>query len=544
MRLIRLIALCVAAVFLLSGCFYTKIFDTLMEAKEYGVSPSGIEGMPYTRPDVDILLLAGETVTKAAEADTDFDTLLDAVWTFEDLCIDYITNYNLSDILYSMDLTDTYWEEEYNFCMDNVPKVEQAQEQVYRALARSQHRDALEADDYFGAGFFEAYDGELLYDDHFLSLLEAEASLQAQYYDLCEEADPADSSYYRVYAPKMAQLYVDMVALRQEIAAYAGYPSFAHYAYETYYGRDYTPEESEIYLEAMGEALVPVFYSLCAADDWGFSYGYCTESTTFSYVRRAATAMGGTVSDAFEQMDQYKLYDISYRPNKYEASFEIFLPSYSVPFIFVNPSLDIRDPLTFAHEFGHFANDYACSGSYCGIDVAEVHSQAFEYLSLCYGENTEELTNYKMVDSLSSYIQCAAHALFELEVYQLTGDDLTVENVLKIQESVGSRFAFDMLAWDSWDFVGITHFYTNPMYMISYVVSNDLAMQIYQRELEVPGDGLALYENILYANESRILTFAQEYGLDSPFTPGRPKALAMFFREAFGAKLSGNISAA
>jgi hypothetical protein len=80
--------------------------------------------------------------------------------------------------------------------------------------------------------------------------------------------------------------------------------------------------------------------------------------------------------------------------------------------------------------------------------------------------------------------------------------------------------------------------------MISYVVSNDLAMQIYQRELEVPGDGLALYENILYANESRILTFAQEYGLDNPFTPGRPKALAMFFREAFGAKLSGNISAA
>ena len=34
------------------------------------------------------------------------------------------------------------------------------------------------------------------------------------------------------------------------------------------------------------------------------------------------------------------------------------------------------------------------------------------------------------------------------------------------------------------DFVVIGHFYTDPMYIISYVVSNDAAFQLYQMELE------------------------------------------------------------
>ena len=540
MRLTRLIALCIAAVFLLTGCFYTKVFDSMVNAP----SDTSFTGMEYTRPDMDAILAAAEAVTQSAQQDTPFLSLAGRLIAFEDLCNDFITNYHLSNIRYSGDLTDTHWEEESHYCQERVPKLEQVQEQVYRAVARSTHREALETDEYYGPDFFDAYDGQLLYDDYFLSLSEQEAALEARYYELCDTADPMAADYYDTDAMEMAELYLELVALRQEIADYAGYPSFAHYTYDTYYGRDYTPEEAQRYLQAMGEALVPVFYDLCESGDFGFSPEYCTDSAAFRYVRDAANAMGGTVSEAFAHMDENNLYDIRYSENKYGASFEVFLPSYSQPFIFVSPTLDSSDKLTFAHEFGHFSNDYACGGSYCGIDVAEVHSQGFEYLSLCYMDDTRELTNYKLVDSLFSYLQCAAHALFELQVYQLSPEELTVENVLRIQSSIGAQFGFEWLAWDSRDFVQITHFYTSPMYMISYVVSNDLAMQIYQRELEEPGQGLALYEDILYTNESRIVAFSQEYGLASPFTPGRPQQLAQFFREAFGTKLSGALSAA
>ena len=67
------------------------------------------------------------------------------------------------------------------------------------------------------------------------------------------------------------------------------------------------------------------------------------------------------------------------------------------------------------------------------------------------------------------------------------------------------------------------------MYMISYVVSNDLAMQIYQQELESTGAGLSLYEQILSSQDSFLLTFAETYGLQSPFAEGRLQDAAELF---------------
>lgn len=538
MRLIRLISLFLVLAFLLTGCFYSRIFDMIT------MSATAFDEMIYTRPDVETIQSAADTVIRSVEEEDSLITLTTKIMDFESLCTDYITNYHLSNIHYSSDLTSAYWEEEYNFCLENTAKLEQIQEQVYRTLARSPYREDLEDETLYGEDFFADYDGELLWDDYFVSLSEQEANLESRYYELCDEADPAADDYYDTYALEMAQVYVKMVALRQEMAEYAGYPSFAHYTYDTYYGRDYTPEEAEVYLEAIGEALLPVYDALFQTSDWGYSWEPCSEATAYRYVREAAQAMGGTISEAFTHLDRYQLYDIQYSENKYNASFEVFLPSYMQPFIFMNPSGDQSDRLTLAHEFGHFANDYACGGSYAGIDVAEVHSQGFEYLSLCYNRNTEELKNYKMVDSLFSFMQCSAHALFELQVYQLTGDQLTVENILKIQEDVSMRFGFDRLQWESLDFVGITHFYTSPMYMVSYVVSNDLAMQIYQKELEDPGMGLALYNRCLESNESRIVGFAQTYGLLPPFAQRRPQELAAFFRDAFGVLLVGKSHAA
>ena len=57
--------------------------------------------------------------------------------------------------------------------------------------------------------------------------------------------------------------------------------------------------------------------------------------------------------------------------------------------------------------------------------------------------------------------------------------------------------------------------------MISYVVSNDLALQFYQLEREQPGEGLRLYQRSLTSQDSYILAFAQDYGLQSPFTEDR-----------------------
>jgi len=242
--------------------------------------------------------------------------------------------------------------------------------------------------------------------------------------------------------------------------------------------------------------------------------------------------MGGVVEEAFSQLEQAGLYDIAYGENKYDSSFEVYLWSYYAPFVFMNPYLDQTDKLTFAHEFGHFANDYVCWGSGAGTDVAEVHSQAMEYLSLCYTEGAEDLEAYKLADSLCVYVEQAAYALFEHQVYGLTGEALTVENVQALYERIGIEFGLDSWdGWDSRDYVAITHLYTEPMYMVSYVVSNDLAMQIYQQEKASAGAGLTTYERCLESQDTYLLDFAENYGLESPFADGRLGAVKATFEK-------------
>jgi len=94
------------------------------------------------------------------------------------------------------------------------------------------------------------------------------------------------------------------------------------------------------------------------------------------------------------------------------------------------------------------------------------------------------------------------------------------------------ELSFYSWTWDRRDFVTVVHFFTEPMYMVSYVVSNDLALQIYQLEHKGISKGLRLYEQILQSQDTYLLAFAETYGLESPFAEGRLEALAETFSEA------------
>jgi hypothetical protein len=59
------------------------------------------------------------------------------------------------------------------------------------------------------------------------------------------------------------------------------------------------------------------------------------------------------------------------------------------------------------------------------------------------------------------------------------------------------------------------------MYVISYVLSNDAALQIYEKEIQQQGSGLACLETSLTSSQPYILAFLEEAGLESPFTTGR-----------------------
>lgn len=532
MRMRKLLALALCLGVLLSGCGgidVTGFFGALGAAT--GISGDGSLGgrslkealagdriipysqMEYVRPDMEAMEALLENVREAS-SEENLEKTLDGINEWYEAYDWFYTAYNLADIRYSGDLSSEKWETEYEFCSGAVGQADGMLEELYRILAVSPLADTLEGDDYFGEGFFDGYLGQSVYSEEFLALLEEESGLVGRYYQLTGEEHGEDDD---LWWNETAQVLADLIRVRQQAAACQGYDSYVDFAWDFYYDRDYTPEAAESYLRAIQETLTPLYRQMAMTNVWDGAGRYASADRTFSNLRAAAENMGGRIYDAFRLMEEGELYDISYGENKYNSSFEIYLTSYGEPFLFMNPELSRYDSLTIAHEFGHFCNDYASFGSTVGIDVAEFFSQGMEYLSLCYGDNTQDLARVKLADSLSIYVEQGCYAAFEQEMYRLTGDALSPEGLRELYEKIALSYGFDSVGYDPGEFVTVNHFYTNPLYVISYVVSNDAAMQLYELERETPGEGLRRLERHLDTEESFFLAFLESAGLESPF---------------------------
>ena len=533
---LRLLAVLLALALLLSGCsFLEHLYAQLMSNLNSSYMTPFSE-MEYQRPDFIQLSKKANHCASLAESTDDLDALVESINDFYIAYNDFYTNYALANIYYCKDLTDIYWEQEYTFCAETAAQAEALRDSLNYTLADCPLKEELEGEEYFGEGFFDDFTGESIWDKTFTAMMEQEAQLISRYYQLSEqslEEDTYSESFYTGTGRDMAELLAELVKLRQTIATQAGYESYVDFAYDFYYDRDYTAAQATDYLADISTTLTPLYRKLATMDIYSLAGSLSFAQQTYSYVQETATALGGIVEEAFLTMDSLKLYDIDYGETKYNASFEVFLPNYASPFIFMCPTLYARDQLTFAHEFGHFCNDYASGGSIVGIDVAEIFSQGMEYLSLSCVEGREQLTKLKMADSLAIYIEQAAYASFEQQMYSLSEAELNADSITNLYGTVGTQFGFDSFMFDQRDFVFIGHFFTNPMYVISYVVSNDAALQLYQLEQAQPGAGKQVLENNLATTQPGFLAFLEEAGLESPFAEGRLESVKMLLESVF-----------
>lgn len=517
-------AICMALCMVLTGCAglnFAGYFQQLGALLGGGLL-TPFNQMEYTRPDMEQFSQTLEDCCAQAETETNLQDMIAIIYDFYGVFDDFYTNFALAMIHYSQDQTDTYWEAEYNFCTQNSAQVDAALDRFYRVLAKSSLRESLEGENYFGADYFDSYEGESIYDDYFTDLMNQEAVLENRYYSLIAQAGEDfayTQSFYDTYGVQMAEIYVELIQVRQAQAEYAGYDSYPEFAYDFFHVRDYTVDQATAYLADIRAELVPMYQQMLQGVD-AVLYS-CSEEEMFAYVQSLSQTMGGEIAQAFSAMDKAGLYDITASENKLDASFEVFIRNYMSPYVFVNPTGTEYDKLTFAHEFGHFCSDYVSMGSGVGVDVAEIFSQGMEYLSLCHGPADENLTKLKLLDSLCIYVEQAAYASFEQQVYGLEGEALTVENVEALYGQVCENYGMT----GGFTYVFITHFFTEPMYVVSYVVSNDAALQLYQMEQENAGAGLACLKANLGTMQPYFLAFLEEAGLESPFADGRIQAV-------------------
>lgn len=522
--------------------------------------------MVYERPDSEGLFTEIDEIIQMVKGNKSFNDILSAIMELNKGYENFYTMSSLAYIKNMVDVTDEVYTAESVFFGEVTPKFQQKLEELFVACAESKHADKLESE-YFGKGFFDAYKDGSIYSDAYVKLLQKEARLINEYISLVsgatvnyggkeelvddllqrdldeEEFDEVMSLYYGKYNKILGDIYVDLVKTRMKITKELGYVSYIDFAYEAYY-RDYSPNNAKLFMQDVKKELVPL-YKRVKQDGlyYNFEYQYSlNEDEVFDILKYAAKEMAPGIGNIFDYLEKYELYDISYSLNKAPMSFQIYIDAYDAPFVFVNPTGDAYDVIVFAHEFGHFVDAYTNYNSTYSNEDAEAASQSMaflilNYLNKCTPQEKEYLTMMQLLNTLDLYIYQGSYNEFEERVYRLPEQDVTLENINKIY--LESAEAFGMVDKDWKDFyalqwIDVEHFYQSPFYIIGYCISNDAAMQIYQKEVTAKGSGIDYYFKMLRRSpDMTYLDTVEQAGLESPFTEGRMAKVASLFEYLF-----------
>ena len=522
--------------------------------------------MPYERPDPEDLRVAVEAVGEALDAGADYETLEPLLDACEDAYDVFYTMYSIAFIRSCQDMTDEYYSDEYAWLDEKSSEIDQMMEKLYYRCGMSDMALELE-EKYFWPGFAEEYadDSNAFYSDEMVALLQEESNLIAEYRALVASPtvvlpDGTEVDYftaleertgmaylelitcfYEQYNPQLAEIYIKLVKNRQQQAVVGGYDSYEALAFDHVFERDYTPEQAEGYLNDLKTVIVPLYIEV---DDSG-RYWYLDEGSVDAarleeILRYGVTSMGQEVLDTYEFMVKYRLCDLEHSPLKAEMSFKTYLSAYEVPFLFMDAGGNLGDITTFSHEFGHYLDGFLNFEEDETIDLAEVYSQAMELLMLTRldavlsDHELETLYQMKMLDILNMYVQQGAFAEFEHIIYSTDPDKLTPEYVNGVFLDMCGDYGFLVPGYEgvySMMWIDITHFFEQPFYVITYPVSNDIAMQIFQLERENPGAGLDKFMEMLPRVSPNLLESSLGVGLESPFAPGRLQQVAEIMHE-------------
>jgi len=520
----------------------------------------------YSRPDLETLrglsaelkeaLSNGERIGKIM-------AILDECYEEYD---DYDTMYTVAEIRSYADLTDEYYAGEYAWCDENYYIVQQLFDEIYFACGASELADELE-ERYFWEGFAEEYSegSESFYSDESVALMQRESELlsesralltaptvkingvEVDYYSYLNESESDDEYYgaqklyYEKYNPLLAEVYIELVRVRNELASVLGFESYEQFQY-AYNEREYEPAAAHAYIADIKEHIVPLYTEAVLNGAWSeLRYDALDETALHDTVFGVAKAMGGAIYEAFSFMTEHGMYDARLDANKASLSFQSYLRRYDAPFLFIDPYGDTTDILTFSHEFGHYADAYINYNAYETVDVSECFSQAMEYLVLCYSgevlseEERENLVRMKMLDTLDMYVQQASFAEFERIVYAAGADALSAEYLNELSLELAEEYGYCEAGFEyyyamSW--IDVTHFFEVPFYVITYPVSNDIAMQIYELELAESGKGLEKFLEMLPRTSGYLFETIDSAGLESPFEPGRIQKVAEDIRKS------------
>ena len=375
--------------------------------------------------------------------------------------------------------------------------------------------------------------------DQELEWADQENELIAEYNAAYEEFEASGSSDYSELNETAGPIYVELVALRTEMAQYYGYENYAEYADAEIYDRDYSTEEAEILHSAVKE-ISEEYFSMLYGSYAYFGLYYYGEAFTADELIDTAYTYGAEISsyitETLDIMIENDMFDIAEDDARINTSFSTVFSS-GAPVLFINMD-GWSDFQTMTHELGHCVNSYLTAdrggmlisdGSGC-YDILEIHSNGLEALYTdCYDDIFGSLSDYAysftLMELMVNVTDGAIYDEFQREVYE--NPDMTLDQINSLFEEIQTEYGNPYANEYSW--VAVPHNFESPMYYISYSTSALAALQIWALSLENYNEAVSIWEEIVSTDAAAIgyLELLEDTGLGSFVDEGTAEQICM-----------------
>jgi oligoendopeptidase F len=338
---------------------------------------------------------------------------------------------------------------------------------------------------------------------------------------------------------KFEDQFDQLVKLREQIAANAGFKNYRDYAFRLKGRFDYTPEDCAKFHEAVASEVMPAVRELQAQRrqqlgleklrPWDLSVDPLNRPALkpFEKVEDMITRsqkifdkLDRELAGGFQQMQDLKLLDLANRKGKAPGGYQSTLNEARLPFIFMNAVGQQRDVETILHEAGHAFHALATRDEdllayrSAPIEFCEVASMSMELLGNEFIEefyspaegNRARRTHLEGIIGVLAWI--ATVDAFQHWIYTHPGHTRTERAVA--WNNLMDRFAGDV-DWSGYEEVRAhlwhrqLHIFLYPFYYIEYGIAQLGALQVWANSKHNKAKALRNYKTALALGGSRPL---------------------------------------
>ena len=342
---------------------------------------------------------------------------------------------------------------------------------------------------------------------------------------------------------RLAELFDQAYARRQQVASNAGFANYRDYVFSSKYRFDYTPDDTARFHDAVEATVVPAVARLVAyrrerlgldvVRPWDLtvdpdrSEPLVPFETVTELVDRGRTLFDRVdpeLGQHFRAMAEQGLLDLESRPGKAPGGYCMTLPFRGQPFVFMNAAGVPEDVSTLVHEAGHCFHGVAAHRlpyiwqRATGMEAAELASMTMEllagpHLARPSGYYAPADLRHALVDHLEDILMSLAHIAcvdaFQSWIYTSgLGGDRNARDVRWL--TLRQRFEQGV------DWTGLeqervarwyrqSHIFTAPFYYIEYGIAQCGALQIWRDSLTDYRGAVTRYKQALALGGTRPL---------------------------------------